>query len=121
MADPNLPPSATGSVWEGDGNTATSFGMETEIQEHDDLDEELAQAIHAVQDAHVKKITHYKRLLEQAQSSSASQLHALQAELRLLRAQLDRERSISHQNELARDRDRLALALNQVSYHLISV
>lgn len=114
MADPNLPPSATGSVWEGDGNTATSFGMETEIMEHDDVDEDLADAIDAVQIAHSRKVLHFKRLLESAHSNSASQLHALQAELKLLRATLDKERAINHQNELARDRDRLSLSLRKV-------
>lgn len=39
MAHPDLPPSNTGSVWEGDGNT--EFSMETEVQELDDLDEEV--------------------------------------------------------------------------------
>jgi pyrimidine and pyridine-specific 5'-nucleotidase len=115
MADPNLPPSATGSVWEGDGNTATSFGMETEIMEHDDVDEDLADAIDAVHTAHTRKVLHFKRLLEKAHSNSASQLHALQAELKLLRATLDKERAINHQNELARDRDRLSLSLRKVS------
>ena len=34
---------------------------------------------------HTRKILHYKRLLERAQASAAAQLHALQAEVRLLR------------------------------------
>ncbi|PVF92570.1 hypothetical protein CPB86DRAFT_717233 [Serendipita vermifera] len=111
MADPNLPPSASASVW-GDGHTVTSFGMETEIIENDDIDEDLVQAIDAVQVAHTRKVTHYKRLLEQAQTSSASQLHAQQAELKLLRVTLDNERSKVHQTELARDRDRLSQAIH---------
>jgi hypothetical protein len=113
MADPNLPPSASASVW-GDGQTVTSFGMETEILENEDIDEDLVQAIDAVQVAHTRKVTHYKRLLEQAQTSSASQLHAQQAELKLLRVTLDNERSKAHQNELARDRDRLSQAIHIV-------
>lgn len=112
MADPNLPPSATNSVW-NDNHTITSFGMETEIVENDDVDEDLLSAMDAVQSAHMRRITHYKRLLEQGQSSAASQLHALQAELKLLRGTLDKERAISHENELARDRDRLALTLQK--------
>jgi pyrimidine and pyridine-specific 5'-nucleotidase len=36
---------------------------------------------------HSRKILHYKRLLERAQASTAAQLHALQAEVRLLRSQ----------------------------------
>ena len=38
---------------------------------------------------HTKKLLHYKRLLERAQAATASQLHALQAEVRVLR---ERER-----------------------------
>ena len=34
---------------------------------------------------HTRKILHYKRLLERAQTSTAAQLHALQAEVRVLR------------------------------------
>lgn len=36
---------------------------------------------------HTRKILHYKRLLERAQASTAAQLHALQAEVRMLRDQ----------------------------------
>ncbi|KAG8818713.1 hypothetical protein FRC17_010736 [Serendipita sp. 399] len=112
--DPNLiPPSARNSVWDGDGHTVTSFGMETEILEHDDVDEDLITAIDAVQTAHMRRITHYKRLLEKAQTNSASQLHTLQAELKLLRTTLEKERAKSHETELARDRDRLALSMQK--------
>jgi len=38
---------------------------------------------------HTKKLLHYKRLLERAQAATAAQLHALQAEVRILR---ERER-----------------------------
>ena len=38
---------------------------------------------------HTKKLLHYKRLLERAQAATAAQLHALQAEVRVLR---ERER-----------------------------
>ena len=38
---------------------------------------------------HIKKVLHYKRLLERAQASTAAQLHALQAEVRVLK---ERER-----------------------------
>lgn len=34
---------------------------------------------------HARKLLHYKRLLERAQASTAAQLHALQAEVRMLR------------------------------------
>jgi pyrimidine and pyridine-specific 5'-nucleotidase len=36
---------------------------------------------------HTRKILHYKRLLERAQASTAAQLHALQAQVRMLRDQ----------------------------------
>lgn len=36
-------------------------------------------------DVHTRKLLHFKRLLERAQASAAAQLHALQAEVRLLR------------------------------------
>ena len=38
---------------------------------------------------HSKKLLHYKRLLERSQAATAAQLHALQAEVRVLR---ERER-----------------------------
>lgn len=34
---------------------------------------------------HMKKMLHYKRLLERSQASTAAQLHALQAEVRILK------------------------------------
>lgn len=46
-------------------------------------------ALQAVLGVHTRKVLHLKRLLERAQASTAAQLHALQAEVRLLR---DRER-----------------------------
>ena len=137
MSDPNMPQSNAPSVWEGDGDASTTFEMETEVAELNDMVDEdvgimmnspttaliaycycfygqVATALQGVQVAHTKTITTYKRLLEQAQSNSASQLHALQAELRLLRATLDSERALQHKNELARDRDRLQLAYQTV-------
>lgn len=38
-----------------------------------------------VMSIHMKKLLHYKRLLERAQASTAAQLHALQAEVRVLK------------------------------------
>lgn len=46
-------------------------------------------ALDGVHSLHMRKLLHYKRLLERAQASSAAQLHALQAEVRMLR---ERER-----------------------------
>ena len=88
-------------VWEGDGDASTTFEMGTKVAELNDLvDEDVRVTIDSpttlliaychyfifvyrqvtttlqdVQVAHTKTITTYKRLLEQAQSNSASQLH----------------------------------------------
>ncbi|KAG5333218.1 hypothetical protein C0989_006075, partial [Termitomyces sp. Mn162] len=51
-----------------------------------EVDEEMSAALSKIQDLHTRKILHYKRLLERAQASAAAQLHALQAEVRVLRA-----------------------------------
>jgi len=58
------------------------------------VDEEMDNALSSVMDLHGKKILHYKRLLERAQASTAAQLHALQAEARVLRER-ERERETS--------------------------
>lgn len=58
--------------------------------------------------AHTDRLTDLKRLLEQTQTASAAQLHALQAELRLLRATLEQERTAARESELRRDRERLS-------------
>lgn len=42
-------------------------------------------ALDNLQKLHTQKLLHYKRLLERAQASTAAQLHALQAEVRMLR------------------------------------
>ena len=45
----------------------------------------METALSSVMAMHTRKILHYKRLLERAQASTAAQLHALQAEVRVLR------------------------------------
>ena len=50
---------------------------------------QMDKALNDVLSLHTRKILHYKRLLERAQASAAAQLHALQAEVRVLR---ERER-----------------------------
>jgi len=47
----------------------------------------MDKALADVMNLHTKKILHYKRLLERAQASTAAQLHALQAEIGVLRNQ----------------------------------
>jgi pyrimidine and pyridine-specific 5'-nucleotidase len=45
----------------------------------------MTSALAQIQALHTRKILHLKRLLERAQASAAAQLHALQAEVRVLR------------------------------------
>ena len=45
----------------------------------------MQEQLDGVMKLHGKKLLHYKRLLERAQASTAAQLHALQAEVRMLR------------------------------------
>ncbi|KAJ6598211.1 hypothetical protein DFH09DRAFT_903578 [Mycena vulgaris] len=52
-----------------------------------EVDEEFNEALEAVRALHSRKCLALKRLLERAHASSAAQLHALQAELHMLRAQ----------------------------------
>jgi pyrimidine and pyridine-specific 5'-nucleotidase len=47
----------------------------------------MTLALEKIMQLHKRKILRYKRLLERAQASTAAQLHALQAELRVLRDQ----------------------------------
>ncbi|KAF8629484.1 hypothetical protein AX15_003417 [Amanita polypyramis BW_CC] len=49
------------------------------------VDEDMDNALSSVMSLHTRKILHYKRLLERAQASTAAQLHALQAEVSVLR------------------------------------
>ncbi|GJJ12808.1 hypothetical protein Clacol_007053 [Clathrus columnatus] len=80
----------------------------TEVVEGGEVDEDFQAALDQVTRAHTNKTTDLKRLLEQTQSTSAAQLHALQAELRLLRGTLEEERALAHKAELKRDRERLS-------------
>ncbi|KAK7023131.1 WD-repeats-region domain-containing protein [Favolaschia claudopus] len=52
-----------------------------------EVDEEFNEALEAVRALHSRKCLSLKRLLERAHASSAAQLHALQAELQILRSQ----------------------------------
>lgn len=52
-----------------------------------DLFAQMNTALKQVLAMHTRKILHYKRLLERAQASTAAQLHALQAQVRMLRDQ----------------------------------
>ncbi len=45
----------------------------------------MHHALDEVHKLHTRKLLHYRRLLERAQASTAAQLHALQAEIQVLR------------------------------------
>ncbi|KZV83567.1 hypothetical protein EXIGLDRAFT_777445 [Exidia glandulosa HHB12029] len=82
----------------GEGSTIASVWADTVDESMDmitvdeiDADDEFIQALENINEIHVQKITHYKRLLERAQSANAAQLHALQAELHLLRHEVQQQ------------------------------
>ncbi|KAG8905601.1 hypothetical protein FRB99_008599 [Tulasnella sp. 403] len=91
-----------------DVDGAMTLDMVTDVDENE-FDEDLQVAFNEMRLIFMKKLIHYKRLLEQAQASSASQLHALQAELRLLRVQVETERKTMRDLEARAGRDREAL------------
>ncbi|KAF8066612.1 hypothetical protein FPV67DRAFT_1495695 [Lyophyllum atratum] len=71
------------SSWGGETDDMT-MELLTDVDDGD-VDEDMATALARVQALHARKMLHYKRLLERAQASAAAQLHALQAEVRVLR------------------------------------
>ena len=71
-----------GGLWEDEEDM--SMEMVTELGE-EEVDPDMDNALMNVRTTHLRKLLHYKRLLERAQASSAAQLHALQAEIKLLR------------------------------------
>ncbi|KAI0765061.1 hypothetical protein C8Q74DRAFT_1285825 [Fomes fomentarius] len=83
--------------WDGDDMT---LEMVTDVNDGE-VDEDMQNALEGVHGLHLRKLLHYKRLLERAQASSAAQLHALQAEVRMLR---ERERQQENGNPM-RDPD----------------
>ncbi|KAG7095256.1 hypothetical protein E1B28_006029 [Marasmius oreades] len=94
-------PSGIPSVWGGDDDI--SLDMITEdAGELGEADEDLLPLLTQISTLHSQKITSYKRLLERAQLSSAAQLHALQAEIHMLRQQLQ-SRGQQPQNTLEID------------------
>ncbi|KAL5483579.1 hypothetical protein ACEPAI_8811 [Sanghuangporus weigelae] len=89
------------SVWD-DGDGDVSFDMITQTEDGA-VDEEFLEALTHLKDLHAHSMTQYRRLLEQAHGASAAQLHALQAELRILRGELENERARVHEREMERD------------------
>ncbi|KAF8584645.1 hypothetical protein K439DRAFT_1410889 [Ramaria rubella] len=102
-----LDTSANGAHWEDGENDEMDLEMMTEVMDGGEVDEEFQAALDQITRAHTSRLTDLKRLLEQTQTASAAQLHALQAELRLLRSTLEQERLVARESELRRDRERL--------------
>ncbi|KAF8801505.1 hypothetical protein BYT27DRAFT_7198297 [Phlegmacium glaucopus] len=69
------------AFWDGDD---MSLEMVTDINDGD-VDEEMESSLTSILSLHTRKILHYKRLLERSQASAAAQLHALQAQVNVLR------------------------------------
>ncbi|KAH7100036.1 hypothetical protein BKA62DRAFT_673090 [Auriculariales sp. MPI-PUGE-AT-0066] len=70
------------------GTADESDGLDLITVDEADADDDFIQALENINNVHLDKVTHYKRLLERAQSANAAQLHALQAELRMVRGEL---------------------------------
>ncbi|PFH49475.1 hypothetical protein AMATHDRAFT_147610 [Amanita thiersii Skay4041] len=87
------------SIWEEEEGEDGMMEMLTDLNDGD-IDEEMDSALSSILSLHTRKILHYKRLLERAQASTAAQLHALQAEVRVLR-----ERAGSLESPLAATED----------------
>ncbi|SJL06382.1 uncharacterized protein ARMOST_09718 [Armillaria ostoyae] len=83
------------SVWATDDDNAT-LDLITEDGDEHEGDEELAGLLSQISTLHSRKITSYKRLLERAQLSSAAQMHALQAEIQVLKEQLQNGSGHAH-------------------------
>ncbi|KAG8924803.1 hypothetical protein FRC02_010191, partial [Tulasnella sp. 418] len=98
--------------YEESQSAVMTLEMLTEVDENE-MDEDLQLAFDDLQKLFMKKLIHYRRLLEQAQASSASQLHALQAELRLLRLQIEEERQATRDLEIRAGKDREALVVER--------
>ncbi|KAH9177645.1 hypothetical protein EDB89DRAFT_2064605 [Lactarius sanguifluus] len=94
------------SIWDGDDMT---MDMMTEANDQD-VDEEFQSGLEALLSLHGKKLLHYKRLLERSQAATAAQLHALQAEVRVLRER-ERQREESGTVSLITESDDLCCAV----------
>ncbi|KAI0002518.1 hypothetical protein BJV74DRAFT_944257 [Russula compacta] len=88
------------SIWDGDDMT---LDMVTEAGD-ENVDEEFQGGLNTLLLVHTKKLLHYKRLLERAQAATAAQLHALQAEVRVLRER-ERQREESGTASIVTDGD----------------
>ena len=82
---PTVQGSVVDSVWAR--TVDDSEGLDLITIDEADADDDFIQALEHINAVHLDKVTHYKRLLERAQSANAAQLHALQAELRIVRGE----------------------------------
>ncbi|KZO96049.1 hypothetical protein CALVIDRAFT_598732 [Calocera viscosa TUFC12733] len=99
------PSSPAQSFWATTEDLASDDDLITEVDEHAP-DEEFIRSLQSVGALHTRQLRTLKRLLEQSQTAAASQLHALQAEQRVLREQLARERAERDRIERAMDGER---------------
>ncbi|KAF5390921.1 hypothetical protein D9757_004054 [Collybiopsis confluens] len=76
-------------ITEGDESmNVDGAGLDLDLASGSGLDSSLVPLLNQVNTVHVQKITAYKRLLERTHNNNAAQLHALQAEVRMLREHL---------------------------------
>ena len=111
-----------GSIWDGDDMTLdmlTEAGDENVDEEVSTVNDAFVQCqyksafqfqggLKTLLSVHTKKLLHYKRLLERAQAATAAQLHALQAEVRVLRER-ERQREDGGGASLLTDADDLCV------------
>ncbi|KAF9233768.1 hypothetical protein BU15DRAFT_90225 [Melanogaster broomeanus] len=76
-----------GNSWDDQDADDMTLEMVTDIGEGTG-DEEFEATLKTLRTLHLSRLTSYKRLLERAQGSSAAQAYALQAELSILKRQL---------------------------------
>jgi pyrimidine and pyridine-specific 5'-nucleotidase len=93
-------------IYEGEEETeeeeVEDFDMITEVDDESVVEEDLLALLRQIKVYHNRQLTHYKRLLEQTQTSASSQMHALQAEARVLRSQLAELKANIRQLEISK-------------------
>ncbi|KAF8638454.1 hypothetical protein AX17_002188 [Amanita inopinata Kibby_2008] len=95
------------SIWDEEDELGMGMELEMVTDLNDgDVDEEMDKALSGVLTLHTRKILHYKRLLERAQASTAAQLHALQAEVKVLRERAGPESHLASAFGFGSDRGR---------------
>ncbi|KZS90088.1 hypothetical protein SISNIDRAFT_415931 [Sistotremastrum niveocremeum HHB9708] len=98
-----------------DWDEGSSLGVMTEEDLDSFVSENMQRLLDQVKTEHVGQLTTYKRLLEQAQISTASQMHALQAEVRVLRKQLEDEKARGLYEEQRRSKEAVEMSRKEFS------